>query len=75
VNAADVVRKALEGSTLTMGYNLTLDRMKIRSMLIQEGWLIVDGDLSEIGAAGSGLRAVLLSEKQAGELRFSRLPK
>jgi hypothetical protein len=49
--------------------------MKIRSMLIQEGWLIVDGDLSEIGAAGSGLRAVLLSEKQAGELRFSRLPK
>jgi hypothetical protein len=44
LNAADVLRKALEGSTLTTGYKLTLDRMKIHSMLIQGDWLIVDGD-------------------------------
>ena len=48
VNAADVMRKALEGSTLTTGYKLTLDRLKIHSMLIAGDWLTVDvdGDLS-----------------------------
>jgi hypothetical protein len=48
VNAADVMRKALEGSTLTTGYKLSLDRLKIHSLLIQGDWLIldVDGDLS-----------------------------
>jgi hypothetical protein len=48
VNAADVMRKALEGSTLTTGYKLTLDRLKIHSMLISGDWLTVDvdGDLS-----------------------------
>jgi hypothetical protein len=48
LNAADVLRKALVGSTLTTRYRLTLDRMKIHSMLIQGDWLIVDvdGDLS-----------------------------
>lgn len=48
VNAADVMRKALEGSTLTTGYKLSLDRLKIHSMLIEGDWLIVDvdGDLS-----------------------------
>jgi len=48
VNAADLLRKALEGSTLTTGYKLSLDRLKIHSMLIQDDWLIldVDGDLS-----------------------------
>jgi len=48
VNAADLLRKALEGSTLTTGYKLSLDRLKIHSMLIQDDWLTldVDGDLS-----------------------------
>jgi len=48
VNAADVLRKALEGSTLTTGYKLTLDRLKIHSMQIQGDFLIVDvdGDMS-----------------------------
>ncbi|WP_263358093.1 hypothetical protein [Acidicapsa ligni] len=48
VNAADVLRKALEGSTLSTGYTLTLDRLKIHSMVIQGDWLIVDvdGDMS-----------------------------
>jgi hypothetical protein len=48
VNAADVLRKALEGSTLTTGYKLRLDRLKIHSMVIQGDWLVVDvdGDMS-----------------------------
>ena len=48
VNAADVMRTALEGSPLTTGYKLTLDRLKIHSMTIQADWLLVDvdGDLS-----------------------------
>ena len=52
VNAADVLRKALEGSALATGYKLSLDRLKIHSMVISSGsagdWLIVDvdGDLS-----------------------------
>lgn len=52
LNAADMLRKALEGSSLTTGYKLTLDRLKIHSMMIQTGlegdWLVVDvdGDLS-----------------------------
>lgn len=52
VNAAEVMRKALEGSTLTTGYKLSLDRLKIHSMTINTGitgdWLVVDvdGDLS-----------------------------
>ena len=52
VNAADVLRKALEGSTLTTGYKLSLDRLKIHSMVVTSGpggdWLVldVDGDMS-----------------------------
>ena len=52
VNAADVLRKALEGSTLSTGYKLSLDRLKIHSMVILAGasgdWLVVDvdGDMS-----------------------------
>jgi len=48
VNAADVMRKALEGSTLSTGYKLSLDRLKIHSLLIKDDWLIldVDADLS-----------------------------
>jgi hypothetical protein len=48
VNAADVLRKALEGSTLSTGYKLSLDRLKIHSMTIQGDFLVVDvdGDMS-----------------------------
>jgi hypothetical protein len=48
VNAADLLRKALAGSTVTSGYKVTLDRLKIHSILIQGDTLIVDvdGDLS-----------------------------
>ena len=44
VNAAEVLRKALEGSTLSTGYKLSLERLKIHSMVIQGDWLIVDVD-------------------------------
>jgi len=52
VNAAEVLRKALEGSTLTTGYRLSLERLKIHSMVVTSGpagdWLVldVDGDMS-----------------------------
>ncbi len=52
VNAAEVLRKALEGSVLSTGYKLTLDRLKIHSMVVTSGgagdFLIVDvdGDMS-----------------------------
>lgn len=48
VNAADLLRKALENSTATSGYKVTLDRLKIHSIQIQGDAVIVDvdGDLS-----------------------------
>ncbi len=48
VNAADLLRKALEGSTATSGYNVTLDRLKIHSIQTDGDTLVVDvdGDLS-----------------------------
>ena len=48
VNAADLLRKALEGSTASSGYKVALDRLKIHSVLIQEDTLVVDvdGDIS-----------------------------
>jgi hypothetical protein len=48
VNAADMLRKALEGSTATSGYKVTLDRLKIHSIQIDGDSLVVDvdGDLS-----------------------------
>ena len=48
VNAADLLRKALEGSTATSGYKVTLDRLKIHSIQIDGDTLVVDvdGDLS-----------------------------
>jgi hypothetical protein len=48
VNAADLLRKALEGSTASSGYKVTLDKLKIHSMQIQGDNLVVDvdGDLS-----------------------------
>jgi len=48
VNAADVLRKALEGSTASTGYKLILDKLKIHSMQIEGDALVVDvdGDIS-----------------------------
>ncbi len=48
VNAAELLRKALEGSTATSGYKVTLDRLKIHSIRIQSEDVVidVDGDLS-----------------------------
>jgi len=48
VNAADLLRKALAGSTASSGYTISLDRLKIHSIVIQGDTLVVDadGDLS-----------------------------
>lgn len=48
VNAADLLRTALAGSTAATGYAVTLDRLKIHSIVIQGDTLVVDadGDLS-----------------------------
>ena len=48
VNAADLLRKAMEGSTANSGYKVTLDRLKIHSVQVAGDWLVVDvdGDLS-----------------------------
>lgn len=44
VNAAELLRKALEGSTATSGYKVTLDRLKIHSVQIDGDDLVVDVD-------------------------------
>jgi hypothetical protein len=48
VNAADLLRSALQGSTASTGYKMTLDRLKVHSAQVQGDFLIVDadGDLS-----------------------------
>jgi hypothetical protein len=48
VNASDLLRSALEGSTASSGYKVTLERLKIHSVEIQGDSLVVDadGDLS-----------------------------
>jgi hypothetical protein len=48
VNAADLLRKALEGSTASSGYKVNLERLKIHSVQIEGDKLVVDadGDLS-----------------------------
>lgn len=48
VNAADLLRKSLEGSTAASGYKVTLDRLKVHSMQIEADTLVVDvdGDIS-----------------------------
>ena len=48
VNAADLLRKALADSTVTSGFKVTLDRLKIHSIIIDGDSLVVDvdGDLS-----------------------------
>lgn len=43
-NAADLLRKALEGSAVSSGYKVTLERLKIHSIQIQGDSLIVDAD-------------------------------
>ncbi len=44
VNAADVLRKALAGSTVSTGYALTLDKLRVHSMQIVGDALVVDVD-------------------------------
>jgi hypothetical protein len=48
VNAGTLLRKALAGSTASSGYKVTLDRLKIHSIVIQGDSLVVDvdGDMS-----------------------------
>jgi len=48
VDAADLLRKALEGSTATSGYKVSLERLKVHSMAIVGDVLVVDvdGDIS-----------------------------
>ena len=48
VNAAELLRRALAGSTATSGYKVTLERLKIHSIQIQGDSVVVDvdGDLS-----------------------------
>ncbi|MDR3755074.1 MAG: hypothetical protein P4K78_14760 [Terracidiphilus sp.] len=48
VNATELLRKALEGSTASSGYKVSLDRLKIHSVQIEGDRLVVDadGDLS-----------------------------
>src|SRR6202034_826115 len=44
VNATDLLRKALEGSTASSGYKVSLDRLKIHSVQIAVDDLVVDVD-------------------------------
>jgi hypothetical protein len=44
VNAADLLRKALEGSTASSGYKVTLEKLKIHSAQIEDDALVVDVD-------------------------------
>jgi hypothetical protein len=44
VDAAELLRKALEGSTATSGYKVTLDRLKVHSIQIDGDTLVVDVD-------------------------------
>src|SRR5579863_4508429 len=44
VDAADLLRKALEGSTASSGYKVSLERLKIHSIQIQGDDLVVDAD-------------------------------
>jgi hypothetical protein len=48
VNAADLLRSALQGSNASSGYKVALEKLKIHSVQIQGDFLVVDadGDLS-----------------------------
>jgi hypothetical protein len=43
-NAAELLRKALEASTATSGYKVSLERLKIHSIQIQGDAAVVDVD-------------------------------
>ena len=44
VNAAELMRKLLAGSGSTTGYALTLNRLKLHSLLVEENALVLDAD-------------------------------
>lgn len=44
INAADLMRKALAGSTANSGFKVTLEKLNIHFMQIQGDNLVVDGD-------------------------------
>jgi hypothetical protein len=44
VNAADLLRKALAGSAVSSGYKVSLDRLKIHSIVIDGDALVIDAD-------------------------------
>ena len=44
VNAADLMRKLLAGSGPSTGYALSLDRLKLHSLLVEDHALILDAD-------------------------------
>jgi hypothetical protein len=44
VNAAELLKKSLEGSTASSGYRVTLEKLKIHSIEIQGDDLVVDAD-------------------------------
>jgi hypothetical protein len=44
INATEVLRKALEGSTATSGYKVALDRLKVHSVQIEGDDLVMDAD-------------------------------
>src|ERR1700743_3381473 len=44
VNAADILRMLLTKSSETTGYKLTLDNLKIHSMMVKDSYLVVDMD-------------------------------
>jgi hypothetical protein len=44
VNAADLLRKALAGSTASSGYYVALDRLQIRAIQVQGDLLVLDAD-------------------------------
>ncbi|MDE1155174.1 MAG: hypothetical protein PW735_05510 [Acidobacteriaceae bacterium] len=48
INAAELIRKLLAESGTVTGYNVRLDNLKIHSMMVENGSLVVDfdGDLS-----------------------------
>ena len=48
VDAAELLRKALDGSAASSGYKLSLERLKVHSMQIRGDVLVVDvdGDIS-----------------------------
>jgi hypothetical protein len=44
LNAADLLRKALEGSTASSGYKVSLDKLVVHSMYLKGDEMVVDAD-------------------------------